>query len=66
MMSLYEYEESRLISQKNYGFYSLIMAAMRKADTGNMAALEFAFPSTAAELKARYHAPGGRIGRELD
>jgi hypothetical protein len=40
------------------------MAAMRQADTGNSIALEQAFPETAAELRARYHAPGGILPGE--
>ena len=45
-------------------FYSLIMAAMREADTDNLALLEGAFPETAAELRARYNAPGGFLPGE--
>jgi hypothetical protein len=37
------------------------MAAMRKADTQNLAKLESAFPWTYAELQARYDAPDGRL-----
>lgn len=65
-MSLYEYRESQRISAEDYGFYSLIMAAMRKADTDNMYALEQAFPLTAAELRMRYNAPGGMTQAEMD
>lgn len=60
-MSLYGYRESLTISSKDYGFYSLIMAAMRKADTGNGLALKRAFPDTWDELMQRYNAPGGII-----
>lgn len=63
-MSLYGYKESQEIASKNYGFYALIMAAMRKADSGNMVKLQWAFPDTYAELQERYDAPGGLIGGE--
>jgi len=66
LMSLYEYKESQQIAAQDFGFYALIMAAARKADTGNFAALEYAFPSTIAELKLRYNAPDGRIGTEME
>jgi hypothetical protein len=37
------------------------MAAMRKADSENVAKLTEAFPDTYAELYARYNAPGGLL-----
>lgn len=58
-MSRYDYEASRQLAVNNVPFYALIMAAMRKADTYNLAALQRAFPATYAELKARFNAPGG-------
>lgn len=61
-MSLVSYLQSREISgQRDWDFSALIMAAMRKADTGNFAALAEAFPAIAAELQARYDAPGGAL-----
>ena len=61
-MSLYEYRESLLIAQKDFGFYALIMAAMLKAaSTDNMFRLQRVFPETWIELQKRYHAPGGFI-----
>ena len=60
-MSLYEYQESQEIESKNYGFYSLIMAAIRKADASNLNMLCLAFPETYSELKARYNSPGGKL-----
>lgn len=35
-MSYYDYEVSKLISAEDPPFYSLIMAAMRQADTDNL------------------------------
>lgn len=58
-MSRHEYEVSQRIDHMDPPFYALIMAAMRKADTPNMAKLRRAFPDTHAELEARYNAPGG-------
>lgn len=45
-------------------FYALLMAAMREADSNNIAKLKEAFPNTWVELKARYNAPGGRLEGE--
>lgn len=61
-MSLVSYLQSKEISgQRDWDFSSLVMAAMRKADTGNFTALALAFPDIAAELQARYDAPGGAL-----
>lgn len=60
-MSLHEYHVSKEIAQRDYPFYALIMAAMRKADTLNAAILRQAFPAVWAELDERYNAPGGQI-----
>jgi len=65
-VSLYEYKESQQIALQDYGFYSLIMAAMRKADSNNSYALATAFPATWDELQERYNAPGGLIGDERE
>lgn len=61
-MSLYDYEESKKLSQ--HGFYALLMAAMRNADSDNAFRLRCAFPETWDELQARYNAPGGVIQEE--
>ena len=63
-MSLYDYRESQEIDAKDFGFYALIMAAMRKADTDNTFLLRSAFPKTFEELQARYNAPGGLLPGE--
>lgn len=60
-MSRFDYEASKRIAVEDHPFYALIMAAMRQADTNNLARLQFAFPETYAELKERYDAPGGLI-----
>ena len=60
-MSFHDYQESRRISSGDTPFYALIMAAMRQADTANLALLREAWPETWAELDARYHAPGGAL-----
>lgn len=61
-MSLVSYLQSREINgQRDWDFSALVMAAMRKADTDNFAALAVAFPDIAAEMKARYDAPGGAL-----
>lgn len=69
-MGLAEYEASRRLSyhanKETFAnpFYSLLMAAMREAGSGNLEKLKEAFPDTWAELKARYNAPGGLLEGE--
>lgn len=60
-MSLYDYELSRQIAVRDEPFYALIMAAIRKADTGNLARLDAAFPDAVSEFRRRYDAPLGVI-----
>ncbi|KUH86312.1 hypothetical protein [Mycobacterium sp. IS-1556] len=60
-MSLYDYRASQQIGAADPPFHALIMAAIRKADTGNAARLRMAFPDTFAEFEARYNAPGGML-----
>lgn len=61
-MSRYDYERSRQLV--NESFASLIMAAIRKADTDNYRLLRAAFPEIADELQARYDATGGFLDGE--
>jgi len=58
-MSRLDYEMSRTIAGRNYPFYALLMAVMRKADYRNAALLRHAFPFEWEELQARYDAPDG-------
>lgn len=64
-MSHYDYEKSKEISAKDPPFASLIMAAIRKADTENNLKLEGAFPNIFSELQKRYWAPGGLLPEEI-
>ncbi len=59
-MSLYDYRASIEIAAKDYPFYSLIMAAMRQADTNNSERLQRAFPAVWMELRER-SAPDGAL-----
>ena len=64
-MSYYDYRRSEeLANDERNSFYSLIMAAMRRADTGNELRLRAMFPDTWAELETRYHQPGGFLPGE--
>lgn len=63
-MSRFDYQASRELEAQDPPFYALIMAAMRRADTDNKRLLDAAFPDTAAELQARYDAPGGLLPGE--
>lgn len=63
-MSLFDYQVSKQLALQDPPFGALIMAAMRKADTGNAALLQTAFPELHRELTLRYDAPGGQLPGE--
>lgn len=63
-MSKFDYDISRKIAAEDYPFYALIMAAMRKADSNNVAKLQSMWPNVWEELQARYNAPGGLLPGE--
>lgn len=63
-MSLNDYKESQKISACDYPFYALIMAAMRQADSFNLARLQREFPNQWEELQERYNAPGGMLDND--
>lgn len=67
-MSLRDYEIARKIEAEYdvpEDFYGVIMAAMRGADTFNLAKLRSVFPETYDELQYRYNAPAGlRVGEK--
>lgn len=54
-MSLYDWTTARVLRRDDTPFYSLIMAAMLKADPRNAAILREAFPEVWAEVQARYN-----------
>lgn len=58
-MSLFDYEQSKVINREDYSFYALIMAAMRQADSDNIVKLMDAFPDVWSELRNRYNTPWG-------
>lgn len=60
-MSRYDYEQSKVIATHGFTFHGLLMAAMRQADSENVARLRMVFPEVHAELDARYNAPGGYV-----
>ena len=63
-MSLHSFNVSIEIMRDDPPFYALIMAAMRKADTQNIAKLRSVFPEIWSELDERYWTPGGLIASE--
>ena len=63
-MSLYDYAASRWFLAADPPFYSLIMAAMAKADTVNAGLLRAAWPEGWAEAEARYNAPGAVLASD--
>lgn len=60
-MSLHGYHISKNLVAGDPPFYSLIMAAMRKADTENLRRLKEMWPAVWEELNARYNAPFGAL-----
>lgn len=62
---LHSYQVSQELARTDPPFSAYIFAAMRKADSRNIALLQQAFPELYAELHERYWAPGGKIGEEL-
>ena len=61
-MSLYDYKKAiELRNDESVSFYSLIMAAILKADTNNTDKLMSTFPKTYQETYDRYWAPGGEL-----
>lgn len=63
-MSLHSYRAALELVSKDRPFSSYIMAAMLKADSGNVLILEAVFPKIVAELRERYDAPGGFLAGE--
>ena len=63
-MSLYDYQMSQKIDALRPTFASIIMAALRKADDANAAALRWTWPEITMELERRYHAPEGLLPEE--
>jgi hypothetical protein len=63
-MSLYDYRVSEEIYKKDYPFYALLMAVIRKADDVNLLKLRLAWPDIVKELQDRYYAPGGLLEGE--
>ena len=59
-----DYEIGKRLSALDLPITALISAAMRKADTNNMAKLSVAFPQVAKDLQARYNAPGGILEKD--
>ena len=53
---LYDYQMS--IKLGDTPFYALIMAAMRRADTDNLAKLQACWPEIWSELQRLYNTPG--------
>jgi hypothetical protein len=63
-MGHYDYIQGINIASKGYPFYALIQAAMRQADSANLAMLKSCWPEVWRELKLRYNAPGGYLPEE--
>ena len=69
-MGLAEYKASqelelRALEIDGNAFYSLLMAALRQADTWNLEILKDGFPGVYDELMLRRNAPGGLLQEEM-
>jgi hypothetical protein len=64
VVSLYDYEVSKQIDRDDPPFASLIMAALRKADSDNAELLRRCWPGICDEMQARYNAPGGALAED--
>lgn len=64
-MSFYDYKASQRLSLNDPPFYALVMTAMRKADSQNLALLRGCWPDVYEELQMRYNAPGGVLAGEV-
>ncbi|GAA2813002.1 hypothetical protein [Saccharopolyspora taberi] len=62
-MSHFAYEQSQQAA-RDYDFDTLVMAAIRRADSTNAEILWRVFPEIADELQQRYDAPGGFLPGE--
>lgn len=58
------YNQARVLSG-DASFYALLHAAIRRADSSNLAKLESVFPADVNEVRYRYNAPGGMTPDEL-
>ena len=64
-MTLYDYKCGKILEMNDAPFYSLIQAAMRRADTDNLRKLKHCWPEIWEELQERYHMPGGMTHEEF-
>lgn len=63
-MTLHSYRRALELQRADEPFDALVMAAMLKADTSNIAKLRECWPELHAELDHRYHAPSGLLPGE--
>lgn len=63
-MSKFDYDRAIAHDRADEPFYGLIMGAMLRADTANIAKLRSAWPEIHHELQARYNAPGGILSTD--
>ena len=64
-MARYDYMRSARFLENDPTFTTLIMAAMRKADSINLEKLKKAWPEIWKALQARFHARGGWLAGEI-
>jgi len=60
-MSWFDYKQSEILSAQGWGFYQLLFAAIREADSDNLSKIRQAWPEVYQEFIDRYNAPGGLL-----
>ena len=63
-MGYQDYKTSITIVSKGYSFYSIIMAAMRRADELNLGRLKRLWPDVYDEWKRRNKTPEGKLTQD--
>ena len=66
MASIVDWEQAIELRQRDTYFSALIMAAVLKADTTNLAKLRQGWPELVEETWYRYEAPGGMTPQEWE
>lgn len=65
MSGLFDYQAATRLANSDVPFDALIMAAVLRADSTNLAVLREAFPDQYIETSQRRDAPGGKLADEI-
>lgn len=64
-LSWHSYLASKEVERRDFPFYAIIVAAMKKADDDNLRALKHVFPGLFEQALERYNQPMGMSIAEL-